>query len=337
MRAALTNTNGEFHEAHRHLAGLTARAERRALVFLAARTAGWITSDHLTLLGLASTAACGILYAASGRWPWLLLLVNVGLALNWLGDSLDGTLARHRGVERPRFGFYVDHLADAFGALFLLAGLALSGLMSPLVAAGVLAAYFLLAIETYLATYAIGRFEISYGPFRRHGAPDPARGRQPLRPAPPGVDARGGGVAGLRRPRRRGRRRARGPLGRLGSARALGGLEGWAPARTIHEAGRAPVPRSRSRSAPGTPRIPSRALTSVFARRRSGLRRCRYAPTARKSGSFARRQDVPANDPCQSFMMSTSSLTAAADFVEGGGLRSVSLISRSSRRPAARA
>ena len=110
-------------------------------------------------------AACGALYALAGRLPWLLLLVNVALAFNWLGDSLDGTLARHRGVERPRFGFYVDHLADAFGALFVLGGLALSGLMSPLVAAAFLAAYYLLAIETYLATYAIGRFKISWGPF----------------------------------------------------------------------------------------------------------------------------------------------------------------------------
>ncbi len=165
MSMERTSRTDGFHEAQRHLAGLTARAEKRALLFLASRTPGWITSDHLTLLGLASTAACGALYAASGRHPWLLVPVNLGLALNWLGDSLDGTLARHRGVERPRFGFYVDHLADAFGALFVLGGLGLSGLMSPLVAAGVLAAYFLLAIETYLATYTIGRFEISYGPF----------------------------------------------------------------------------------------------------------------------------------------------------------------------------
>jgi phosphatidylglycerophosphate synthase len=160
-----TTRPSEFREAHRHIAGLTARAERRVLAFLAARTPRWITSDHLTLLGLVSTAACGALYAASGRRHWLLLLVNAALALNWLGDSLDGTLARHRGVERPRFGFYVDHLADAFGAVFLLGGMALSGLMSPLVAALVLTAYFLVAIETYLATYAIGRFKISFGPF----------------------------------------------------------------------------------------------------------------------------------------------------------------------------
>jgi archaetidylinositol phosphate synthase len=152
-------------EAERHLAGLTARAERQALLWLAQRTPRWVTSDHLTLLGLASTGACGALYAASGRHPSLLLLVNVGLALNWLGDSLDGTLARHRGCERPRFGFYVDHLVDAFGVLLLLGGLALSGLMSPLVAGWFLAAYYLLAIETYLATHAIGRFKISWGPF----------------------------------------------------------------------------------------------------------------------------------------------------------------------------
>ena len=165
MSTDRTRRMGEFHDAQRHLAGLTARAERRALLFLAARTPGWVTSDHLTLLGLASMAACGALYAGSGRHPSLLLVAILALALNWLGDSLDGTLARHRHAERPRFGFYVDHLADAFGALFLLGGLGLSGLMSPLVAAGVLVAYFLLAIETYLATQAIGRFEISYGPF----------------------------------------------------------------------------------------------------------------------------------------------------------------------------
>jgi len=157
-----TRSNG-FREAQRHLAGLTARAEKRALLWLAPRTPGWVTSDHLTLLGFLAMVACGVLYALAGRHPWLLLLVSVGLVLNWLGDSLDGTLARYRGVERPRFGFYVDHLVDAFGVLFVLGGLALSALMSPLVAAGFLIAYYLLAIESYLATYAIGRFKISWG------------------------------------------------------------------------------------------------------------------------------------------------------------------------------
>jgi archaetidylinositol phosphate synthase len=164
MATDTTAHPGGFHEAQRHLAGLTAGVERRALLWLAPRTPGRVTSDHLTLLGLVAMAVCGALYGLAGRHPWVLLLVNAALALNWLGDSLDGTLARYRRVERPRFGFYVDHLVDAFGVLFVLAGLALSGLMTPLVAAGFLVAYYLLSIETYLATYAIGRFKISWGP-----------------------------------------------------------------------------------------------------------------------------------------------------------------------------
>jgi archaetidylinositol phosphate synthase len=154
-----------FREARRDLSGLTSRIEKRALLWLAARMPAAVHSDHLTLLGLAGMVACGVLYALSGSHPWLLLLVNIGLVVNWFGDSLDGTLARYRHRQRPRFGFYVDHMVDAVGALFVLGGLGLSGLMSPLVAAAVLVAYDLLAIETYLATYAIGNFKISWGPF----------------------------------------------------------------------------------------------------------------------------------------------------------------------------
>jgi len=161
------NSGGEraFWEARRELSGLTADGERRLLLWLAAHTPPAVHSDHLTLLGLGGMAVCGAAYAMSGSGPWLLLLVNVGLVLNWLGDSLDGTLARYRKRQRPRFGFYVDHLVDAFGALFVLVGLGLSGLMSPLVAGGLLVAYYLLAIESYLATHALGTFKISWGPF----------------------------------------------------------------------------------------------------------------------------------------------------------------------------
>jgi phosphatidylglycerophosphate synthase len=151
-----------FREAPRVL-GLTGRVEKKALLWMASRVPAAVTPDHLTLLGFAATIACGTAYALCGRWPWLLLVVNAALAVNWLGDSLDGTLARHRRHERPRFGFYVDHLVDAFGALFLLGGLAASGLMTPLVGASLLVAYFLLAIQTYLAAYTIGRFKISWG------------------------------------------------------------------------------------------------------------------------------------------------------------------------------
>ena len=84
------------------------------------------------------------------------------LALNWFGDSLDGTLARVRGHQRPRYGFYVDHILDTFGALFVLGGLAISGHMTPIVAAAFLIAYYVLSIEIYLATYCVGRFQMSF-------------------------------------------------------------------------------------------------------------------------------------------------------------------------------
>lgn len=154
-----------FQEAERRLDGLTARVEKRALLWLAARTPSRVQPDHLTLLGLLATLCAGVAYAASARQPLWLHVVNACLALNWLGDSLDGTLARHRRRERPRYGFYVDHLIDSFGALFLCTGLALSGLVHPLLAAGLLVAYYLLNLEIYLATHTVGVFQISFGPF----------------------------------------------------------------------------------------------------------------------------------------------------------------------------
>jgi archaetidylinositol phosphate synthase len=153
-----------FREARRELSGLTAGVEKRALAWLAPRLSEWVTPDHLTALGLLAMALGGLAYAASGRHPWLLLVVNLALFLNWFGDSLDGTLARHRKKLRPRYGFYVDHIVDAFGALFLLAGLAISGLMGPATAAVLLIVYYLLSINIYLATHTLGRFRMSYGP-----------------------------------------------------------------------------------------------------------------------------------------------------------------------------
>jgi phosphatidylglycerophosphate synthase len=151
-----------FQDARREL-GLTASLEKRALVWLAARMPARLNSDHLTALGLIAMLGAGVSYALAGRHPWLLLAVNALLVVNWFGDSLDGTLARYRDRCRPRYGFYVDHVVDMFGALFLLAGLGLSGYMSAWVAAAVLLAYFMLAIHVYLATYALGVFKIAFG------------------------------------------------------------------------------------------------------------------------------------------------------------------------------
>jgi archaetidylinositol phosphate synthase len=151
-----------FREAHRSYTGLLAAAEKRLLIRIARRMPNAINSDHLTALALASMFMVGASYALSSRYVGLLWCVVGALALNWFGDSLDGTLARVRGHQRPRYGFYVDHVFDSFGALFLVGGLALSGRMTPMIAAAVLLAYFLLSIETFLATYSVGRFQMSH-------------------------------------------------------------------------------------------------------------------------------------------------------------------------------
>lgn len=151
-----------FREAKRTQQSFLAALEKKTLLWLAERTPSWINSDHLTLLGLAAMAGAGAGYWWSRSNPAGLFVAIICLALNWLGDSLDGTLARFRNCQRPRYGFYVDHVVDAFGTLFLLGGMALSGYMSPAIAIGLLVAYLLLSIEVYLASYTLGDFKISY-------------------------------------------------------------------------------------------------------------------------------------------------------------------------------
>jgi archaetidylinositol phosphate synthase len=155
----------KFRDAKRSHDSLTARVEKKALIWLAHHMPSWINSDHLTLLGLISMLGAGLSYWYGGTHP-LGLVAGIGfLALNWLGDSLDGTLARVRNRLRPRYGFYVDHIVDALGALFLLGGMALSGFMNPAIAVGLLIAYLLLMIDVFLATYTLGTFEISIWKF----------------------------------------------------------------------------------------------------------------------------------------------------------------------------
>jgi archaetidylinositol phosphate synthase len=140
-------------------------AEKRVLVWLAERTPAWISPDHLTFLGFMSQVMAGISYAfASRNRLWLLGVIGF-LALNWLGDSLDGTLARVRQRQRPRYGFYVDHMIDSLGGLCLMGGLALSGYMHPYIAIGLLLAFLLLSIQSYLATYTMGEFQLSFWSF----------------------------------------------------------------------------------------------------------------------------------------------------------------------------
>ena len=157
--------SSEFHSAERAQGSILTRIEKICLLWLAARLPGWVSSDALTALGLLSMLGAGLSYWLARTDRIGLLLVIACLAINWFGDSLDGTLARFRNQPRPRYGFYVDHVVDTFGALFLLGGLALSGYMSLTVAAGLLISYYILSIEVYLATYTIGTFHMSFGGF----------------------------------------------------------------------------------------------------------------------------------------------------------------------------
>jgi archaetidylinositol phosphate synthase len=143
----------------------SAPAEKRALLWLADRTPDCIGPDHLTALGFAAQIFAGACYALAARNRYALLGVIVCLTLNWLGDSLDGTLARVRQRQRPRYGFYVDHMVDTFGALALMGGLALSGYMNAWIAAALLVAFLMLSIQSYLATHALGEFRLSFWRF----------------------------------------------------------------------------------------------------------------------------------------------------------------------------
>jgi archaetidylinositol phosphate synthase len=154
-----------FRDAERAQLSMLARAEKKALIWMARRLPAWVSSDHLTLLGFASMFAAGLCYWAARGDRRALLGVIAALAVNWFGDSLDGTVARVRNRLRPRYGFYVDHVTDALGTAFLMGGLALSGYMNPFIALGLLIAYFLLSIEVYLATYTIGTFHLSFWSF----------------------------------------------------------------------------------------------------------------------------------------------------------------------------
>lgn len=152
-------TGGDVVRVHR---SVLSSAEKTLLVALARRLPAWINSDHLTLLGFAGMIGAGICYWLAAIDDRFLFAAIACLGVNWLGDSLDGTLARVRDCQRPRYGFYVDHVLDATGILVLLGGLGLSGYMSPLVALIFLATYYLLNIEIYLATSVLREFRMAF-------------------------------------------------------------------------------------------------------------------------------------------------------------------------------
>jgi phosphatidylglycerophosphate synthase len=157
-----STTHFFFTPAARVNTSLLASAEKRLLIWIAHRLPIRVTSDHLTLLALLAMVGAALGFWLARVSPFGLYLVVLCLAVNWFGDSLDGTVARVRDQQRPRYGFYVDHVVDALGTAALLAGLGLSGYMTPAVAAVLAAAYMMLLCEVFLATHSVGRFTMSY-------------------------------------------------------------------------------------------------------------------------------------------------------------------------------
>jgi phosphatidylglycerophosphate synthase len=147
----------------REMQFLLAAPERRVLHALAQRVPRWIRSNHLTAVGMIGAAGAGAAYALSTynhAWLWA---ASAMLVVNWLGDSLDGTLARVRGTQRPKYGYYLDHVVDAFSTTMIGLGIGLSPYVYLGIALGIVVVYLAMSINVYLESTVFGVFNISYG------------------------------------------------------------------------------------------------------------------------------------------------------------------------------
>jgi len=142
---------------------LLAGAEQRALQALAARVPRTIRSNHLTAIGMLAAAGAGAAYALTRYDPAWLWVASLMLGVNWLGDSLDGTLARVRGTQRPKYGYYLDHVVDAFSTAVIGLGIGFSPYVNLGLALGLVVVYLALSINVYLESSVFGVFKISYG------------------------------------------------------------------------------------------------------------------------------------------------------------------------------
>ena len=136
--------------------------ERPTLRWLAAHMPAWVTPDICTLIGVLGALGVALSYVLSMSDSIFLWFASLGFIINWFGDSLDGTLARYRRIERPRFGFFVDHTTDAFSATVIFLGLGVTPYVSFNVACLALIAYLLLCVLVFVRTSVVGEFKISY-------------------------------------------------------------------------------------------------------------------------------------------------------------------------------
>jgi len=142
--------------------GILEPFETPALRWLAARTPNWVTPNVLTAIGFLGALGVFASYALSKGYPTLLWVASAGLFINWLGDSLDGTLARYRGIERPRYGFYLDNAIDVPEQLLLALGLAVSGIFRVELALLGLIAFYMMSILTLIRAKTVGEFTLAY-------------------------------------------------------------------------------------------------------------------------------------------------------------------------------
>ena len=139
-----------------------AAREKKFLIATAGRLPAWVTPDHLTMLGMLGALLSGVCYVASHRSPWFLLGAIAGLVINWVGDSLDGTLARTRGIERPVYGYFVDHSTDLISQVFIFIGLGMSPYLRFDGGCLILLSYWLAALLSFIRAVATQVFQISY-------------------------------------------------------------------------------------------------------------------------------------------------------------------------------
>ena len=137
--------------------------ERPALQWLAVHMPAWVTPDTCTLVGIAGALLTALSYALSNVHPGFLWLASLGFILNWMGDSLDGTLARYRRIERPMYGYFVDHTMDMLAQVMILIGLGSTPFVNFNIACLLLVSYLLMCGLAFLRTYVAGEFKISYG------------------------------------------------------------------------------------------------------------------------------------------------------------------------------